>query len=108
MKHHVITIRSIAQSVGAAGRCINSGKQFGLDIKMFDAVTPSDNPVDMAIDLGINVQGFREIYSRYDNCVAAFMSHFTLWSMCLEQKEEFTIFEHDAIIVNDIPESLPY
>ena len=108
MKHHVITVRSIAQSVGAAGRCINSGQKFGLDIKMFDAITPSDNPVDMAIDLGINVQGFREIYSRYDNCVAAFMSHFTLWSMCLEQKEEFTIFEHDAIVVNDIPEYLPY
>ena len=108
MKHHVITIRSIAQSVGAAGRCINSGKQFGLDIKMFDAVTPSDNPVDMAIDLGINVEGFHEVYSRYDNCVAAFMSHFTLWSMCLEQNEEFTIFEHDAIIVNDIPEYIPY
>ena len=26
MKHHVITVRSIAQSVGAAGRCINSGQ----------------------------------------------------------------------------------
>ena len=58
MKHHVITIRSVAQSVGSAGRCIRSGKQFDLDIKMFDAITPSDDPVTMAQDLGINVEGF--------------------------------------------------
>jgi GR25 family glycosyltransferase involved in LPS biosynthesis len=28
--------------------------------------------------------------------------------MCYEQQEEFTIFEHDAILVNHIPRHIPY
>jgi len=110
MKNYVITIRSNAMSVGAAGRCINSGRMNNLKIEMFDAITPSDDPVEIAESLGLNVSGFHEdeFYSRYQNCVAAFMSHFSLWSMCYEQEEEFTIFEHDAILVNHIPRHIPY
>ena len=110
MKNYVITIRSNAMSVGAAGRCINSGRMNNLKIEMFDAVTPNDDPVEMAESLGLNIDGFHDdqFYSRYENCVAAFMSHFSLWSMCYEQQEEFTIFEHDAILVNHIPRHIPY
>jgi len=110
MKNYVITIRSNAMSVGAAGRCINSGRINNLKIEMFDAIIPSDDPVEIAENLGINIQGFHDdqFYSRYENCVAAFMSHFSLWSMCYEQEEEFTIFEHDAILVNHIPRHIPY
>jgi len=110
MKNYVITIRSNAMSVGAAGRCINSGRMNNLKIEMFDAIIPSDDPVEIAENLGINIQGFHDdqFYSRYENCVAAFMSHFSLWSMCYEQEEEFTIFEHDAILVNHIPRHIPY
>lgn len=88
MKNYVITIRSNAMSVGAAGRCINSGRMNNLKIDIFDAVTPSDDPVQMAESLGLNIDGFHndQFYSRYENCVAAFMSHFSLWSMCYEQQ----------------------
>lgn len=103
-------MRSNAMSVGAAGRCINSGRMNNMKIEIFDAVTPSDDPVEMAESLGLNIDGFHDdqFYSRYENCVAAFMSHFSLWSMCYEQQEEFTIFEHDAILVNHIPRHIPY
>ena len=110
MKNYVITIRSNAMSVGAAGRCVTSGRNNNLKIEIFDAVTPNDDPVEMAESLGLNIDGFHDdqFYSRYENCVAAFMSHFSLWSMCYEQQEEFTIFEHDAIVVNHIPRHIPY
>jgi|TARA_B110000977_G_scaffold190637_1_gene261684 GR25 family glycosyltransferase involved in LPS biosynthesis len=110
MKNYVITIRSNAMSVGAAGRCVTSGRNNNLKIEIFDAVTPNDDPVEMAESLGLNIDGFHndQFYSRYENCVAAFMSHFSLWSMCYEQQEEFTIFEHDAIVVNHIPRHIPY
>ena len=103
-------MRSNAMSVGAAGRCVNSGRMNNMKIEIFDAVTPSDDPVEMAESLGLNIDGFHDdqFYSRYENCVAAFMSHFSLWSMCYEQQEEFTIFEHDDILVNHIPRHIPY
>ena len=110
MKNYVITIRSNAMSVGAAGRCVTSGRNNNMKIEIFDAVTPNDDPVEMAESLGLNIDGFHndQFYSRYENCVAAFISHFSLWSMCYEQQEEFTIFEHDAILVNHIPRHIPY
>ena len=58
MKNYVITIRSNAMSVGAAGRCVTSGRNNNMKIEIFDAVTPSDDPVQMAESLGINVDGF--------------------------------------------------
>ena len=45
MKNYVITIRSNAMSVGAAGRCVTSGRNNNMKIDIFDAVTPSDDPV---------------------------------------------------------------
>ena len=89
MKNYVITMRSNAMSVGAAGRCINSGRMNNMKIEIFDAVTPSDDPVEMAESLGLNIDGFHndQFYSRYENCVAAFMSHFS-YGQCVTNNKK--------------------
>jgi GR25 family glycosyltransferase involved in LPS biosynthesis len=109
MKHYVITVMDIEQSVQAAERCIRSGKKHGIDIEMFEAVTPRNTElISILKEEGINPAGFEEVYSRFDNCVAAFLSHYTLWKMSAQSKTEFTIFEHDAVVVNTIPEVMSY
>lgn len=109
MKSYVITVMDIEQSVQAADRCIRSGKKFNVEIEKFEAVTPRSVDVfQMLENEGISVEGFKEVYSRLDNCVAAFLSHYSLWKKCIESKEEFMIFEHDAVVVNYIPEFMSY
>ena len=104
MKSYVITILDNDKSVAAAQRCIDSGAKFGIEIEMWPAVTPANTDViEMAKLQGINPDGFREVYSRYENCVAAFLSHFSLWGKCYVTNEEIQIFEHDAVIVDNIP-----
>lgn len=103
MKNFVITIRENARSIAAATRCITSGKKYGIDIEFHEAYTPKTFQ-DYIDSQKINVGLFNNSkHSREDNAKAAFCSHFSLWQKCLELNEEITIFEHDAVIVDYIP-----
>lgn len=106
MKHYVITIKDHTMSEESANRLIESGKRFGMEIEKFYGFTPKSNPRAVAESQNIPIEGFREVYSRFDNCLAAFLSHFGLWKLSVELDEEITIFEHDAYIVAPIPDHI--
>ena len=105
MKSYVITIMDNPKSVESAERCIKSGAKFGIEIEMWPAITPQNTDVfELAKTQGISIDGFREKYSRLENCIAAFLSHFSLWGKCYVTNEEIQIFEHDAVVISPIPE----
>lgn len=105
----VITIRDNPLSVTSANRCISSAKQFGIDVAYFDAVAPSNTNIQQKMkDEHIPENGFVEKYSRKENCMAAFLSHYSLWKVAAEKSVEVTIFEHDAVVVNAIPNIIRY
>ena len=97
----------IDESEQCAKRCIQSAGKFGLRVEQFRGVTPSDYPIQQAEDLGLPLNNFKEKYSRYENCVAAFLSHRKLWEFSAQNNEEVLIFEHDAVVVDNIPD-VPY
>lgn len=105
MKSYVITIMDMPESVQAAERCIASMPEF--NVQKFRAITPKDNPEELARRSGIDLSWFMQLdggkFSRMRRCVAAFMSHYTLWKMCADGNEEFQIFEHDAVRVGNLP-----
>lgn len=103
MKGYVITIDSLPQSVQAAERCIKSAARNGTEVEMFAASTPADNPQEYLQERGVPTEGFREVYSRFDNCVAAFTSHYRLWEKAYNEKETLLVLEHDAYFVDQIP-----
>ena len=104
MKMYVITIMENADSVRAADRCIATGKKHGCDIEKHSAYSPQNCNVNQELDnLNYDRSGFIEKYSRPENCIAGFLSHHSLWMKCLELNEPIVIFEHDAVITNDIP-----
>lgn len=109
MKNFVITIFGNEKSEKAAERCITSGYQHGgLVIGKWKATTPKDDIQRIIKDEKINTAYMDEVYSRTPNCIAAFLSHFSLWKLSVESKEEITIFEHDAVCINNIPTILNY
>ena len=103
MKSFVITIKDNPKSVEVAERCIKSGQSNGLNIKMFDAITPNDEPLELLEKKGIAPNSFDEKYSRNLNCISAFLSHYSLWEKCVEDNETYVIFEHDAVMIDRIP-----
>ena len=108
MKSFVITINDIPQSVEYAKRCITSGAKHGSLIEHFDAITPRNTDIyKMLGKENIPALGFEEQYSRMDNCIAAFLSHYSLWKLCSVQSYAFTIYEHDAVIIDQINSTIP-
>ena len=104
MKMYVITIMENERSVQVADRCIKSGQVFGYKVEKHPAYTPQNCNVNQELDnLHYDKSGFIEKYSRPENCIAGFLSHHSLWTKCLELNEPIVIFEHDAVITNDIP-----
>ena len=97
----------IEESEKAAQRCCRSAANFQIKVELFRGVTPEDHPERLAEELNIPTANFREKYSRYENCLSAFLSHRRLWEWSAHNNEEVLIFEHDAVVTDPIPD-VPY
>ena len=109
MKMHVITITENNRSVQVADRCVKSGLVFGYKINKHKAYTPENCDVYEELKkLKYPSAAFNEIYSRPENCIAGFLSHHSLWKKCVRSKEPIVIFEHDAVLIGDIPQMMMF
>ena len=109
MKMYVITIKENERSVQVADRCVKSGLVFGYKINKHTAYTPENCDVYEELKkLKYPSVAFNEIYSRPENCIAGFLSHHSLWKKCVRSKEPIVIFEHDAVLVGDIPQMMMF
>ena len=112
MKSYVITIMSMPESVEMAERCVASiPSSIDPSPTLFSAITPERDPVTIAKNENLNLSKFDKDsmkYSRYERCVSAFLSHYTLWKMCAEGTQDFLIFEHDAIVNGNMPSWIPH
>lgn len=108
MKNFVITMMDNERSVQVAERCIKSAANYDIEVEKFKAITPNDDLEIMLEQNSIKPIHFAEKYSRLNSCISAFMSHFHLWKQCAQSGEEYTIFEHDAVLVDKIPDYIAY
>lgn len=108
MQAYVITIMDNESSKKSAARCIRTAKTHGIEVENFKAITPRDKPDLLLKERNINPIGFEETYSRLPNCQAAFLSHYTLWEKCAFHNEPFLIFEHDAVVVSELPKNISF
>jgi GR25 family glycosyltransferase involved in LPS biosynthesis len=102
MKAYVITIMDNPESVRVADRCIKSAAKYGISVEKFPAITPDKDPIGYANKKNIPIRGFEEVYSRYENCISAFLSHFSLWERCVKDGTTYMILEHDAVFVDQV------
>lgn len=103
MKAKVITIMNEPRSVESAERCIKSGMSYGLDIEIHKAITPEDNPIQIAEDLNIQTTKFKNEFSKFERCLSAFLSHRSCWQEAYETRSPMVIFEHDAVMIDFLP-----
>jgi GR25 family glycosyltransferase involved in LPS biosynthesis len=105
---YVITIMDNEKSTKAAERCIESTNKFGIECHKWPATTPKDDIYHLYNKEDIIDDRFDETYSRIENCMSAFYSHYSLWKKCVELGHEITIFEHDAVVVDRIPDFINF
>lgn len=100
MKAYVITVPI---ALDLANRCIVSARYSSVNVEIFEAIVPADNPSSLFAVNNLPIEKFDGEWSRIDNSLACFMSHFTLWKQCAEGDEIFLILEHDAVVRGTIP-----
>lgn len=104
MKAFVITIRDNPKSVEAAENCKKSAARFGITVENHWGNTPNNIDIHQwFLERSIPEKWFNEEYSRLENCMAAFSSHYTLWQKCVKANVPFLILEHDAHFVDKLP-----
>ena len=109
MKSFVIAIKDNKKSLEIAQRCIETAMNVSdLDVSIYYAITPKDNIYDIIEKNSININCFDERYSRKENAISCFLSHFYLWKKCLDLNEKIIIFEHDAVIKTKIDTNLNF
>lgn len=111
LRFYIIRIKDNEYSTKVAQRCYDSIEKFYGHIpefhaitRFFDAITPKDNPELILRKDGItNLKGFIEPYSRWENVISAFTSHYSIWKIVAESGKPTFIFEHDAVLVDSLP-----
>lgn len=109
MKAFVITITDNKRSIDAATSCIISAQKYRLNVMTHPAVTPRDPDfIAKVAEKKIRTNAFTDEYSRPNNAIAAFLSHMSLWEKCVELGVPVVIFEHDAIMTSQLPNSMSF
>ena len=90
-----------------ADRCVRSGERHGIHVTKVPGHTPETLDIDSYYaEHNLPQVAFHEKYSRIDPVRCAFASHHTLWRQCAEGKSAYLILEHDAVFVNNLPNTI--
>lgn len=102
MKGYVVTLKKLPESVKVAKRCIRSGDEFGVDVKMFPAVDKS-NSLDELKREKLVVANYDTSFSNIGAVMGNFVTQYRIWKRIKESGEPGIVFEHDAVVVASIP-----
>jgi GR25 family glycosyltransferase involved in LPS biosynthesis len=105
MKSFVIRLKDIEVSETLADDCVRSGLDLGLEIEKFDGIFGEKNIERMHKFFNI-----RPIHPKMKKnrigVKGCFLSHYSLWKQAAELEESLLIFEHDAVLLNEINDDI--
>jgi GR25 family glycosyltransferase involved in LPS biosynthesis len=104
VKAFVITLKGIKESEKLAQKALDSARKHGYDARIFNAIKPKDNPLQIFDKHGIKMVGW--VNKGNPAVLGCWASHFLLWKKCVEMNEPFLILEHDAIVESKFPPNL--
>ena len=104
MRSFVIAIVGHQQSMRVAERCIRSGRVFDLEIEIYPAITPEDDLPALLSAEGIHYDDPGGRDSHEPAAIACFLSHYFLWKRAAATNEKINIFEHDAVLLDHMPD----
>ncbi len=125
MKAYVITLEDNQYSEQCTDRCIQSARNFGVEVEKFYGVdeihaqqimkfhnlkwTWADNNTQNTICPLSGMKQFpyknkRGKLAKLKRKIGCSMSHFLLWTRCVETDTPMLILEHDAVFIRPLPE----
>lgn len=103
---YVITMKGETISENLSKDCVKSAEQFGIRPDIFPAIHGKE----------INVQWYKHNLKDFKfnqrikkinpGMVGCLISHLTLWKKAIELQKPILVFEHDAIVIREIPHNI--
>ena len=96
-KGYLIYLPTFENSVRMANRALESAKQYGWNVELYEGVNGLEKSLD---DYGIKIfQGNKKCKRLMvrPGTQGCFLSQYNLWKKCVELQEHINIFEHDVI-----------
>jgi len=96
-KGYLIYLPTFENSVRMANRALESAKQYGWNVELYEGVNGLEKSLD---DYGIKIfQGNKKCKRLMvrPGTQGCFLSQYNLWKKCVELQEYINIFEHDVI-----------
>lgn len=113
MKGYVVTLFDLPESVQVAERCIESAKQFNINVSKFHAVH-KDIALQELEKEGLRIAseadekkmlpGYKRGESDRGAVIGNFISQYRIWREILEENEPGIVLEHDAVFVDFVPD----
>jgi GR25 family glycosyltransferase involved in LPS biosynthesis len=104
MKSFVIYKEGDAFSTELASECIDSANKFGITVEKYPGVYSDIENKFIQEKLFVNL----DCNGRIDKLGVrgCLLSHLYLWQMCVEADQPLFIFEHDALMINPLPNNV--
>lgn len=104
MRSFVIYLPNYTKSVDMATVVIDSGKQHGWNLELFEGVDGALHSLeDFKISTNQSNAKCRDMMSR-PGVQGCFLSHWQLWNKCIQLNEPIGIFEHDIKFLGPMPD----
>ena len=113
MKGYVITLLNLSESVEIANRCIESGKQFNIDIEIFPAIYKDESfnelKKESLFEATIEhekkmLPGYIRTESNRGAVMGNFISQYRIWNKILINNKPGIVLEHDAVFMAPLPD----
>ena len=103
MKNFVICLPDYVKSVAMTNQVVESGKQYGWNIELFEGVDGTVTKLK-DVDLSINQHNAKcRDMMTLPGVRGCFISHWRLWNLCSKLNEPIGIFEHDIEFLTGPP-----
>lgn len=104
IKFYCIYKKNDSRSENLLAQNIESAKNFNITVIPFEGVYKNIDQLIKKFNLTINPLGQHKI--KTTGVLGCFLSHYLLWTKCLNQKQHIGVLEYDAKFINPLKEKI--
>lgn len=104
IKFYIIHKQGDPISESFAKECQESTKRYFVETELFPGIYENIDNIMAEENLFVNPKGEHTI--RHNGLKGCFLSHYKLWKLCEEIDIPIGIFEHDALMISELPKNI--
>jgi GR25 family glycosyltransferase involved in LPS biosynthesis len=103
MKSFIIRLKHNNISEEQAQDCVEQARKFNIDVEYFDAVNGLEHQTHCE---KLNIRPLKFFKKGLPGVYGCLLSHYYLWSKCVELNEPIIILEHDGYFIRPLPDDI--